>query len=67
MHIQLPVLGELNLPAPEQVAFIGGVAFLAVIGVLEWPVAALLGIGHVLATDAHRKVVRAFGEVLEEG
>ena len=67
LHLQVPVLGELNLPAPEQVAFIGGIAALAVIGLLEWPVAALLGIGHGLATHAHRKVVRALGEALEAG
>ena len=67
VRLHLPVLGGLNLPAPEQIAFIGGVAFLAVIGVLEWPVAALLGVGHALAANAHRKVFRAFGEALEEG
>jgi hypothetical protein len=67
LYVRLPVLGELNLPAPEQVAFIGGVAVLAVIGVLEWPVAALLVIGHAVATHAHRKTVRALGEALEAG
>jgi len=67
LYLRLPVLGQLTLPAPEQVAFIGGVAVLAVIGVVEWPVAALLGIGHGLATQAHRKMVRALGEALEAG
>jgi len=67
LYLRIPVLGELTLPAPEQVAFIGGVAVLAVIGVLEWPVAALLGIGHGVATHAHRKMVRALGEALEAG
>ena len=67
LFLRVPVLGELTLPPPEQVAFIGGVAVLAVIGVIEWPVAALLAIGHGLATQAHRKMVRALGEVLEAG
>jgi hypothetical protein len=67
LYLRVPVLGQLTLPAPEQVAFIGGVAVLAAIGVLEWPVAALLGIGHWLATHAHRKTVRALGEALEAG
>ena len=67
LYLRLPVLGELTLPAPEQVAFIGGVAALAVIGVLEWPVAAFLVIGHGVATHAHRKMVRALGEALEAG
>jgi hypothetical protein len=67
LFVRVPVLGELTLPPPEQVAFIGGVAVLAVIGVIEWPVAALLGIGHGLATQAHTKIVRALGEALEAG
>jgi hypothetical protein len=67
LFLRIPVLGELALPAPEQVAFIGGVAFLAVIGVLDWPVAAILVIGHGMATHAHRKMVRALGEALEAG
>jgi hypothetical protein len=66
LHLQLPIVGELQLPAAEQVAFIGGVAALAVVGVLEWPVAALLGLGHGLATIRHNKLLRAFGEALEE-
>ncbi len=67
LYLRIPVLGELKLPAPEQVAFIGGVTVLAAIGVIEWPVAVLLGIGHVVATQAHRKMVRALGEALEAG
>jgi hypothetical protein len=66
LQLQLPLVGELTLPSREQVAFIGGVVALAVIGVLEWPVAALLGAGHALATHSHAKMVRAFGEALEE-
>ncbi len=67
LFVRVPVLGELTLPAPEQIAFIGGVGVLAVIGVLEWPVAAILGIGHVVATQSHRKMVRGLGEALEAG
>lgn len=66
MHIRLPIVGELQLPAREEVAFLGGVAALAVVGVLEWPVALLLGVGHELATSHHNKLLRAFGEALEE-
>ena len=67
LYLRLPVLGELNLPAPEQLVFIGGVAVVAVIGLLEWPVAALLVVGHVVATSSHRSMVRALGEALEAG
>jgi hypothetical protein len=37
---------------------------LAVFGVLDWPVAAVLGIGHLLAEDHHHRVLAEFGEAL---
>ena len=66
MRLNLPIVGELRLPAGEEVVFIGGVGVLAVVGLLEWPVALLLGIGHTLAMSRNNKVVHAFGEALEE-
>jgi hypothetical protein len=66
LHLRLPIIGELRLPGAEEVAFIGGVAVLAVVGVVEWPIAVLLGVGHTLSTNRGNKVVRAFGEALEE-
>lgn len=66
LQIRLPLIGELRLPPTEEVVFIGGVAGLAVLGILEWPVAILLGVGHGLAMSRHSKLLRAFGEALEE-
>jgi len=67
VRLELPVVGEVHLPATkEEIAFLGGVAFLTLIGVLEWPVAVLLGLGHGLAVNRHNKMIRAFGEALEE-
>lgn len=65
IRLSLPIVGELCLPAGEQVVFIGGVGVLAVVGLLEWPVALLLGVGHTLAMSRNNKVVHAFGEALE--
>jgi hypothetical protein len=66
LHIHAPIIGDVRLPPREDVAFLGGVVALAVVGVLEWPVAVLLGVGHQLATNRHNRLVRAFGEALEE-
>jgi hypothetical protein len=66
LHVQLPIVGQLQLPAPEEIAYVGGVVVMAVVGLLEWPVAVLLGVGHTLAAGRRNKVVRAFGEALEE-
>ncbi len=66
LQLQLPVIGEVQLPAGEEVAFIGGTAALALLGVLEWPVAMLLCVGHTMATARHNRLIRAFGEALQE-
>ncbi len=65
-HLELPVIGVIHLPAKEELAFIGGVTALAAVGILEWPVAVLLGIGHTLSTNRHNKLMREFGEALQE-
>jgi hypothetical protein len=62
----MPFIGRLRLPSPEEVAFIGGVAVLVMVGVVEWPVGVVLGVGHALALSRRNRVVRAFGEALEE-
>ena len=66
VHVSLPLVGELHLPPAEELVFLGGTAFLAVVGVVEWPVAVFLGVGHALALNGRNKVVRALGETLEE-
>jgi hypothetical protein len=66
VNLRLPIVGELRLPSSDALVFIGGVGVLAVVGLLEWPVAVLLGVGHALATSQSGKVVHAFGEALEE-
>jgi hypothetical protein len=64
--VTLPVLGDLHLPPPQQLAWYGGLATLAVVGVLEWPVAIAVCTGHLLSQQHHVQVLRDFGEALEE-
>jgi hypothetical protein len=59
-------IGTLRLPEPQRLAFYGGVAALAAFGIVDWPVAIVLGIGHMLAEDHHHKCLCDFGEALEE-
>jgi hypothetical protein len=55
-----------HLPPAEELAFLAGAGVLAAVGAVEWPVALLLGVGHMLATNARNKVIREFGEALEK-
>ena len=59
-------LGTIRLPEPQRLAFYGGIATLAAFGIVDWPVAVVLGIGHLLAEDHHHKVLCDFGEALAE-
>jgi len=67
MSVTLPDgLGTVRLPEPERLAYYGGLAALAVFGILDWPVAIVLGVGHVLAEQHHHRSLQDFGEALAE-
>ncbi|MFR9799532.1 hypothetical protein ACL02U_27110 [Streptomyces sp. MS06] len=57
---------RVELPPPEQLAFLAGVGALAAFEIIEWPVALVLGVGHQLAHSHHGRMLREFGEALEE-
>ena len=66
LNVDLPCVGAVELPPPNQLAFIGGLAVLIGVGLMEWPVGLALGVGHVLATSHHNKLLQDFGDALEE-
>lgn len=67
MLIELPEgLGTVRLPSPRRLAFYGGIVALAAFGILDWPVALVIGAGHLLAEDHHHKALAEFGEALAE-
>jgi hypothetical protein len=59
-------VGTVTLPSRDQLAFYGGLGVLAVAGVIEWPVAAVVGVGHLLAAMRNHRALRDFGEALEQ-
>jgi len=67
LAISIPFAGDLQLPRPDQLAYYAGVGTLVALGILEWPAALVLGVGHVLLTQQHNRAVQQFGEALEEG
>jgi hypothetical protein len=64
-HLTVPVLGRLPLPPPAHLAWYAGVGALAVFGVVDWPVAVLIGLGKALAESRSNETLRQFGEALE--
>jgi hypothetical protein len=66
IHLDVPGIAHIELPPAEQLAFLGGIATLLVLEIIEWPVAAVLAVGHVLAHNRHHALLRDFGEALDE-
>lgn len=56
----------IETPPIEHLAFYGGLAILAGTGLVEWPIAIALGVGHVLIELTKRPGLEALGEALVE-
>lgn len=64
--VNLPVLGQIEIPRPEQLAYYGGLAALAALELIDWPVAVVIAAGHLLASNHHNKLLEELGEAIEE-
>ena len=51
---------------PERLAYFGALGVLGALELVEWPLVAVLVAGHVLATRAHRRIVREMAAGLNE-
>jgi hypothetical protein len=63
MHIPMPGMSYVGdagrlmagyLPPPERLAFYGGLGLAAVLGAIDWPVAAAVGLGTMIARRTGR-------------
>lgn len=64
--VKLPVVGKVEIPRPEQLAYYGGLAALAAFELIDWPVALVIAAGHVLAANHHNRLLEELGEAMEE-
>ncbi|MGY4100298.1 hypothetical protein ACW2Q0_12200 [Nocardia sp. R16R-3T] len=64
--VDLPVLGQVHLPPPEQLAYYGALGVLVAAEIIEWPVAVVLATGHWLVQNQHNRLAHQVGEALEE-
>lgn len=64
--VNLPVVGSVEIPRPEQLAYFGGLAALAAFELIDWPVAVVIAAGHLLASSHHNKILEELGEAMEE-
>ncbi|WP_156687760.1 hypothetical protein [Mycobacterium sp. Marseille-P9652] len=64
--VNLPVVGQFEIPRPEQLAYFGGLAALAALELIDWPVALVIAAGHLMASNHHNKILEELGEAMEE-
>jgi hypothetical protein len=64
--VEVPMIGRVRLPRPEQLAYFGALGVLAVAEIIDWPIALVLAAGHVLAENQHNRVAQELGEALED-
>ncbi|OBB82770.1 hypothetical protein A5760_12140 [Mycobacterium colombiense] len=64
--VNLPAVGQVEIPRPEQLAYFGGLAALAALELIDWPVALVIAAGHLLASSHHNKLLEELGEAMEE-
>jgi len=56
---------HVTLPPLDKFAFYAGVAGAAAFGLIEWPIAGLTCLGHLLSDDRRNRTVRALGDALD--
>lgn len=64
--MNVPVVGQVTIPRPEQLAYYGGLAALAALELIDWPVALVIATGHILASNHHNRMLEELGEAMEE-
>lgn len=64
--VDLPGVGHVRIPRPEQLAYYGALLALAAAEIIDWPIALLLGAGHALAQSQHSRMAQELGDALED-
>jgi hypothetical protein len=64
--VNLPVVGRVHIPRPEQVAYYGALGALAALEIIDWPIALAIAAGHALVQNQHNRVAENIGEALED-
>ncbi len=59
--VRLPMVGKVRLPPRDRLAYFAGLGVIAALGIIDWPVALVIGAGHVLADQHWSGVARGLG------
>jgi hypothetical protein len=65
-RLRLPLVGEVRIPPPDRMAYFAGLGVLAALEIVEWPLALVIGAGHLLADQHWSRVLRGLGTAAED-
>ncbi len=64
--MRIPILEfELNRPNRGSLAWYGGIGAMTTVGLIEWPVAAIIAVGHLIAENSDSATVSGVAEGAE--
>lgn len=66
LTVTVPVVGQITLPQPQDLAYLAGLGALLALELIEWPVAVALGVGHALTSQHRSRALTELGEALDE-
>ncbi len=65
-RVRLPLIGDVTAPPPGQMAYFAGLGILAAVEIIEWPLALVIGTGHLLSHQPWSRILGGLGGAAEE-
>jgi len=67
-HVTLPLIGvRIDLPRPERLAWYAGLGLMAAFELVDWELALIIGLGHLIADNAHNETIAELARGAESG
>jgi hypothetical protein len=67
-QVTLPVIGlRLGLPRPERLAWYAGLGLMAAFELVDWELALIIGVGHLIADNVHNQTIAELASGAESG
>ena len=67
-HVTLPLIGlRIDLPRPERLAWYAGLGLMAAFELVDWELALIIGLGHLIADNAHNRTIAELASGAESG
>jgi hypothetical protein len=66
VRLRIPGVGSVRLPSVDRLIFYAALGVLAAFEIIDWPIALIVAVGHLLAAQHQSRLGRRLGEALEQ-